>query len=151
MANQSHGRVLGWRHSSRGLASVGVGPPPPARWVTAIEEREPTDAIPESPPERLRAAALMRQGLARPSVQHVVRDSSGGFVARVDLAYPQDRILIEYESFEHHTGKLALVRDSVRRNALTELGFVVLSATADLRDDARRLATSLRAIRGRAA
>jgi len=117
-----------------------------------LAERTPDDVVPESAPERLLARALVEQNLTRPHLQYVVRDAAGDFVARVDLAYPDDRILIEYESFEHHTGTLALVRDSARRNALIELGFVVLSATvADVRDGARRLAASVRAVKARAA
>jgi hypothetical protein len=117
---------------------------------SALEERSPTDALPESAPERLLAAALVARGLPRPVLQHVVLDQSGDFVARADLAYPDDRILIEYESFQHHTGKVALVRDSARRNVLVGLGFVVLSATAaDVRDEARRLAASIRAVQQR--
>jgi very-short-patch-repair endonuclease len=118
----------------------------------ALDARAPGDAVPESAPERLLADALVRRGLPAPEFQFVVRDVAGAFVARVDLAYPEDRILVEYESFEHHTGRVALVRDSARRNALVELGFVVFSATAaDLRDEARRLADSIRAVRRRGA
>ena len=117
-----------------------------------LDERTPNDAIPESAPERLLAQALVERGLTPPVPQYVVRDAAGEFVARVDLAYPDDRILIEYESIEHHTGALALVRDSARRNSVIELGYVVLSATvADLRDDGRRLAASILAVRTRAA
>jgi very-short-patch-repair endonuclease len=73
-------------------------------------------------------------------------------VARVDLAYPSLMLAIEYDSFEHHLGKLAHVRDSTRRNALTDLGYTVLTATAhDVRDGARRLSSSVRGIRDRAA
>jgi predicted transcriptional regulator of viral defense system len=114
----------------------------------AIEARTPGEVLPESAPERLLAQALVDQGLPMPTLQYVVRDAAGDHVARVDLAYPSDKILIEYESFEHHTGAVALVRDSARRNALVALGYVVLSATAaDLRNRASRLADSIRAIR----
>jgi len=45
----------------------------------------------------------------------------------------------------HHTGKVALERDSIRRNARTALGLRVVTATAaDLRDRARRLTNQLR-------
>ena len=65
-------------------------------------------------------------------------------MARVDLAYPDAGILIEYDSFQEHVGKLALVRDSARRNALTALGYVTLTATPeDLRDRASRLARTI--------
>jgi very-short-patch-repair endonuclease len=104
----------------------------------------------ESVPERFLAAALVRHGLPRPRLQYEVRTPAGEFVARVDLAYPEWRILIEYDSFEHHVGKLALVRDGARRNALQELGYTVLTATAvDIRDGARALAGSVRRIRER--
>jgi hypothetical protein len=122
------------------------------RFRSAVGDRTPADVLPESPPERLLATALVGQGLARPVLQHVVRDLDGAFVARVDLAYPEERILIEYESFQEHTGKLALVRDSARRNVLTALGFVILTATAaDLRDEAAALARAVRRVRNRAA
>jgi len=98
----------------------------------------------ESAPERLVARALVRAGLPEPDAQHVVR-CDGEFVARVDLAYADARIAIEYDSFEHHTGKIALVRDSARRNALTTAGWTVLSATAvDVRGECRQLARDVR-------
>jgi hypothetical protein len=99
--------------------------------------------VPESEPERLLAIALVARGLPEPELQHVVRDLDGAFVARADLAYPDERILIEYESFEHHTGKVALLRDSARRNAVTSVR--VLTATAaDVRDDALELSRAIR-------
>ena len=51
-------------------------------------------------------------------MQYVVRSATAEFVARVDLAYPAERVLIEYDSYQEHTGKVALDRDSARRNAL---------------------------------
>lgn len=99
----------------------------------------------ESAPERLVARALVAAGLAEPVPQHVVTAAGGTFIARVDLAYPERKIAIEYDSFEHHTGKVALVRDSARRNALAAAGWTVLSATAaDVRTGCRQLARDLR-------
>ncbi len=123
-----------------------------ALFKSALAERSPADTLPESAPERLLATALVRQGLPSPSLQHIVRDLDGSFVARVDLAYPEHKIAIEYESFQEHTGKVALVRDSARRNVLTALGFTTLTATAaDLRDDAQALAHAVRRVRALAA
>lgn len=108
-------------------------------------------AVPESAPERLLARALVRHGLPEPVAQHVVCDRAGRFVARVDLAYPDHRIVIEYDSYRHHVGKSALVRDSVRRNALVALGYRPVTATAeDLRDKGARLAGVLRELLRRA-
>ena len=102
-------------------------------------------AVPESVPERLLADMLVRQGLPAPQHQFVVRDAAGGFVARVDLAYPEWMVVIEYDSVEHHTGTRAHLRDSARRNAIADLGYTVLTATAaDLKDRGARLARSIR-------
>lgn len=103
----------------------------------------------ESAPERLVARALVAAGLPEPTPQHVVR-VDGQFVARVDLAYPDERIAIEYDSYQEHTGKVALVRDSARRNALVAAGWTVLSATAaDVRAGCWQLARTVHRLRAR--
>lgn len=85
-------------------------------------------------------------------MQYVVRDADGQFVARCDLAYPEWRIVIEYDSVQEHTGRAALLRDSARRNAITALGFTPLVATIDdLRNRGVRLASVIRRIRDQAA
>ncbi len=128
------------------------GRPGGRRFRSAVAERLPGAGIPESVPERRLSSLLVERGLPEPTAQYEVRTPAGEFVARVDLAYPQAMTLIEYDSFQEHTGKVALVRDSARRNALTELGYVVVVATAsDLNDHARRLATTVRRLLARAA
>ena len=55
-----------------------------------------SDGRAESPPESRLRVLLALAGI--PAVpQHTVRDGSGQFVARVDLAYPDRRIAIEYD------------------------------------------------------
>jgi very-short-patch-repair endonuclease len=72
----------------------------------------------------------------------------GVFVARVDAAYPELRIAIEYDSYEHHTGKLALVRDTDRRNRLLRIGWPTVTFTAaDIRRDGGDAIEALRAAR----
>ena len=67
-------------------------------------------------------------------------------------AYPEWRIVVEYDSVQEHTGRSALLRDSARRNAITTLGFTPVIATVDdLRNQATRLASVIRQIRDRAA
>ena len=88
---------------------------------------------------------LVRQGLPAPQHQFVVRNVSGAFVARVDLAYPEWMVVIEYDSVEHHIGTTAHIRDSVRRDAIGDLGYTVITATsADLKDRGERVARSVR-------
>jgi very-short-patch-repair endonuclease len=124
---------------------VRKGRPGGRRFRDAVEARSAAAALPESVPERLLADMLVRQGLPAPRHQFVVRDRSGAFVARVDLAYPDWMVVIEYDGVEYHTSTAAHVRDSVRRDAIGDLGYGVLTATsADLKDRGARIASSIR-------
>jgi very-short-patch-repair endonuclease len=69
-----------------------------------------------------------------------------GFVARVDLAYPELRIAIEYDGL-WHAERHAFLDDRRRLNRLVAAGWVVLHVTAD---DLRRpdvLVARLRTLR----
>jgi hypothetical protein len=126
------------------------GRPGAARFHKIVARRSDRDRTPESAAERQLARALVAQGLPEPSF--VVRDPDGRLVARCDLAYPQWRIVIEYDSVQEHTGRAALLRDSARRNAITALGFTPVVATVDdLRNRGAHLASVIRQIRDRAA
>lgn len=138
------------KHTVSRLATKGR--PGGRRFRQAVETRSEVSGLPESVPERLLADLLVRQGLPAPQHQFVIRDAPGAFVARVDLAYPDWMIVIEYDSVEHHTGTRAHVRDSTRRDAIGDLGYAVFTATyADLKDRGERLATLIRRRRARAA
>ena len=52
--------------------------------------------------------------------------SGDGFAARVDLAHPELRIVLEADSFEHHGHRSALVRDCRRYDELVVRGWLVL-------------------------
>lgn len=89
----------------------------------------------ESPPESMLRVRLRLAGLT-PVPQYVVRDAAGHFVARVDLAFPEQRVAIEYDGAWHgKPGQLA--HDRRRLNALVAAGWTVLHITAaDLHDPA---------------
>jgi very-short-patch-repair endonuclease len=93
---------------------------------------ELTDHRAESPPESRLRVLLTLAGL-RPEPQFVVR-KGGVFVARVDLAYPEQRVAIEYDGGWHaEPGQFA--KDRRRLNRLVAAGWTVLHVTAaDLRD-----------------
>ena len=138
------------RNASARLATKGR--PGGRRFRQAIEARSEGSALPDSVPERRVADMLVHHGLPAPQHQFVIRDAAGGFVARVDLAYPDWMVVIEYDSVEHHTGTTAHVRDSARRNAIGDLGYAVLTATsADLKNRGARIADSIRQRRSLAA
>lgn len=59
-------------------------------------------------------------------------DAAGGFVARVDLYYPEARLAIEYDGEQHRD---QLTADNRRQNRLHDLGVSLLRYTApDLRE-----------------
>lgn len=112
----------------------------------------------ESPPES-RLRVLLRLAGSDPQPQYVVRDAGGRQLARVDLAFPEQRVAIEYDGAWHGApGQLA--KDRRRLNRLVQEGWRVLHLTAaDLHDPAavvaavRRLSVSRRngqAVRRRA-
>lgn len=108
---------------------------------------ELADARAESPPESRLRVLLELAGLhAVP--QFSVRDSAGAFVARVDLAFPELRVAIEYDGAWHaERGQFA--KDRRRLNALVAAGWTVLHVTAeDLRDPAALVARVRGLLRG---
>ena len=92
------------------------------------------DGRAESPQESRLRVALVLGGLPTPDVQWEIHDADG-FVARVDLGYPQWRIALEYDGV-WHAGAAQLPRDRQRLNRLQLAGWLVIHVTADrLRDD----------------
>lgn len=90
------------------------------------------DGRAESPQES-RLRVLLTLACLPPVPQHVVRAEDGAFVARVDLAYPELRIAIEYDGLWHADSE-QFRRDRRRLNGLVAAGWIVLHVTAgDLR------------------
>lgn len=86
----------------------------------------------ESPPESRLRLALLSAGL-RPVPQYEVR-VGGRLVARVDLAFPERRVAIEYDGRLVHEREDVFVRDRQRQNDLVRAGWTVVRLTAaDLR------------------
>jgi hypothetical protein len=65
---------------------------------------------------------LRKAGLPPPIPQYVIRDGRE-FVARVDFAYPQWRIVLEAQSYRYHSSPRAQQRDVYRFNRLQDLGW----------------------------
>jgi len=121
--------------ANRGISGRGA-----ARARTAVELANP---LAESQPESRVRVALALAGL-HPTPQYPVRDQSGNFVARVDLAFVEQRVAIEYDGAWHaERGQFA--KDRRRLNRLRAAGWTVFHVTAaDLRD----LAGLVRSIQG---
>jgi len=90
------------------------------------------DARAESPPESRVRVALVMAGLA-PVPQYEVR-SLGQVLGRVDLAFPEARVAVEYEG-AYHFEDGQIVRDDARYARLRAAGWTVIRlSSADLRD-----------------
>ena len=94
---------------------------------------ELVDGRSESPPESWVRVACALAGLPAPVSQYeVVAD--GSWLARVDLAWPEARLIVEYEGAYHFEG-LQIARDDVRIHRLIAAGWRVIRwAAHDLRD-----------------
>jgi hypothetical protein len=86
-----------------------------------------------SPPESWVRVACLRAGLPRPVTQHAIFDGAG-FIGEVDLAWPEERVVVEYEG-PHHFEELQIARDDRRYLRLVAAGWrVIRLSAADLRD-----------------
>ncbi|MGW9628335.1 endonuclease domain-containing protein [Microbacterium sp. NPDC055521] len=97
----------------------------------------------ESPKETETRLMLVRHGLPEPVVQHDVFDGHR-HVARVDLAYPELKIGIEYEGDGHRTSQDQWRRDIQRQRELEALGWIVMRLTQEDLDDPDALVTRIR-------
>lgn len=79
-------------------------------------------------PDSVAEAAAIRRvrsfGLPVPVTQHEITDEHGAFVARVDLAWPEEMVAREYDSDRHH-GPERTEHDERRRQRLEALGWRV--------------------------
>jgi very-short-patch-repair endonuclease len=82
----------------------------------------------ESPMESRMRLRLIDFGLPAPVTQFEVRTPSGAFVARLDLAYPDCKVAVEYDGAWHFARRR---EDDRRRDAARALGWIVLVFSAD--------------------
>ena len=93
-----------------------------------VEQRDPSQRPTESQLERLTLRTIRAAGLPLPGQQKWISDSRGRF-ARVDFIYEEQRIIIEVDSFTHHSSTVDWSRDMQRRNRLTKADWKVFHAT----------------------
>lgn len=93
-----------------------------------IAQRTPGPAV-ESALETKVIRALRSAGLPEPLRQYRIREE-GETLARADLAWPAQRVILEVDSYRYHSGRLEWERDLVRRNRLEAAGWKVVHVTA---------------------
>jgi len=98
----------------------------------------------ESPPESRLRVLLALAGL--PAVpQFTVRNDDGAFVARVDLAFPEHKIAVEYDG-AWHGAPGQLYKDRRRQNLLTAVGWRTVFVTAAHMYDVEALVSQLKVL-----
>ncbi|HET7742180.1 MAG TPA: hypothetical protein VFL67_16150, partial [Mycobacterium sp.] len=92
------------------------------------------DALAESPMESEARLMMLDGGLPSPALQYEVIDADGR-LWRLDFAWPDVKVAVEYDGFDWHSDPVAFRRDRLKRAALLEMGWSVMSIVFD---DVRR-------------
>ena len=92
----------------------------------AVEALARVRAGAESRPETLLRLLLIDAGLPEPLLNQNVHDSAGRFLGRVDMIYPEWRVIVEYDGDQHRTNKRQYERDQTRLDALGRAGWTVI-------------------------
>jgi hypothetical protein len=120
-----HRRFLGGRGSKRRRLAVDLA-----------DERA------ESPRESELRVLLIQSGLPAPQCNVEIFDGAR-FVARVDLLYPDERLILEYDG-DYHRDPRQWSRDQSRRAELESLGYRITVVTARDFDDPPALLARIR-------
>lgn len=87
------------------------------------------DPLAESPMESVLRWLLHGAGVPAPVLQHRVVDRAGVVVGRADLAWPERKVLVEFDG-DVHREREVFVRDVRRQNRLIADGWIVLRYTS---------------------
>jgi len=68
---------------------------------------------------------LHAAGVPAPDLQHVIRTPGGRFLGTADLAWAEEKVLVEFDGDVHRDRK-AFVEDLRRQNRLIGAGWVIL-------------------------
>jgi very-short-patch-repair endonuclease len=114
-------------------------------WQRLVTAAALVDAGAESPQESRLRVRLVRAGIPAPVTQYVI-ERAGRFVTRVDLAWPECKVAVEYDGLWHSAGD-QIHRDRRRLNRVLGSDWIVLHVTAQrLREDFDGFLAELRAV-----
>jgi hypothetical protein len=117
----------------RSLSPLGQAPGRhPSKLWTLLAERGLGPISSESRPEIRMLRVLADSGLPKPTQQHRVKFGSDTF--RLDLAYPDAKLAIEYDGWDTHKTRVAFDADRRRDRILQLNGWVVLRLTSKTSD-----------------
>jgi hypothetical protein len=101
------------------------------RGIVVVRDLIPlADPRAESPMESELRLIVLDAGLPTPAVQYEVVDGNGE-LRRLDLAWPEHRIAVEYDGEPWHSGVEAMRRDRRRHVALQDIDWVAIPALFD--------------------
>jgi very-short-patch-repair endonuclease len=109
-------RQLTLRPTGRGCAC--------ARAVLPLGNR-----LAESPMESVTRWLIHAAGLPSPVLQYVIRDALGRKLGKTDLAWPEHKVLVEFDG-DVHRERDVFVKDLRRQNQLIAEGWVILRFTS---------------------
>jgi len=114
------------RNGSRSLARCVIAA---ARVLQKLVDARATVGITESPLETQLLKLLQKEGLPIPMLQYVVEEN-GRFIARLDFAYPEQRVAIEADGFRYHDKRQGFDAERARGNEVEAMGWRVLRITS---------------------
>ena len=98
----------------------------------------------DSPMESVLRWLIHDAGLPMPSLQHPVRDLGGVVVAAADMAWPDRKVLVEFDG-DVHRERGTFVNDRRRQNRVVAAGWFILRFTsADVYGDPAGVLTQIR-------
>jgi hypothetical protein len=117
----------------RSLSVLGQAPGRhPSKLWTLLAERGQETELGESRPEMRVFRVLNASDLPAPTQQHPVKFGSDRF--RLDLAYPDVKLAVEYDGWDAHRSRSAFDADRRRDRILQVNGWVVLRLTSQTSD-----------------
>jgi very-short-patch-repair endonuclease len=107
-----------------------------------IEERQGRKRHADSEPQRILQAALEARALKGEYEYEILLPDGTSVFA--DVAFPEKRLIVEVDSYEHHSSLTDWARDQARNSALVAMGWRVLVVTTlELLENPQRVAARI--------
>ena len=84
----------------------------------------------DSPMETRLRLLIVLSGLPEPQVNFKIRDADGEVLRRLDLSYPEQRLIVEYDGRQHAEAVAQWESDLDRREGFDDSGWKILVVTA---------------------